>query len=184
MVCPSDKKFGGGITPSGTIQITENGTVDVTNYATADVQVAGGEPWITIREFTIDEPAKVDVNTDSEGNPFAVRKLRIHIYNPTTPMPHARINTVIDGCQNTYFYSYFQTSRVEYYVIEISEKIGNLCKFNFMQTSHNPEAYMLVGSGCIWSTSIRYKEKITKVYFDVNSGNFPSGTQIKVEGVI
>lgn len=30
---------GGGILPTGTINITENGTVDVTNYATADVNV-------------------------------------------------------------------------------------------------------------------------------------------------
>ncbi len=39
MICPSDKKFGGGTTPTGTIQITQNGTVDVTDYATADMAV-------------------------------------------------------------------------------------------------------------------------------------------------
>lgn len=33
---------GGGITPTGTIQIAENGTVDVTNYASAEVNVSGG----------------------------------------------------------------------------------------------------------------------------------------------
>ena len=35
----SKAKKGGGVTPTGTIEITQNGVVDVTEYATADVKV-------------------------------------------------------------------------------------------------------------------------------------------------
>lgn len=46
------KKAGGGITPTGTINITENGTTNVTNYATANVNV---QPNLETKSITITE---------------------------------------------------------------------------------------------------------------------------------
>lgn len=44
---------GGGVTPTGTIEITENGTVDVTQYASANVNVSGGTETLQFREITL-----------------------------------------------------------------------------------------------------------------------------------
>lgn len=58
---------GGGITPTGTIEITENGTHDVTEYATAEVNVPSKEPVLqegsatpTKGQQTINPPSGVD----------------------------------------------------------------------------------------------------------------------------
>lgn len=53
----------GGITPTGTIEITQNGVVDVTNYASADVDVPSVTPALGTK--TITQNGTYDAEDDS-----------------------------------------------------------------------------------------------------------------------
>ena len=70
---------GGGITPTGTIEITENGVIDVTNYASADVDVPSETPTLGTKTITqngtydaedddFDGYSEVTVNVSGGGN--------------------------------------------------------------------------------------------------------------------
>lgn len=64
----------GGITPTGTIQITENDTYDVTNYASAEVNVSGGGALYT-ELYSVDYPQTVLVGELSDGDYVAEVKI-------------------------------------------------------------------------------------------------------------
>lgn len=54
----------GGITPSGSIEITENGTHDVTNYASAIVNVSSAAQNFVTRTITLDAVAGANTTID------------------------------------------------------------------------------------------------------------------------
>ena len=152
----------------------------------------GIDDWEVLADMTLSEDVNsIMVDTDSNGLPFQVRKMRMTFIGDVS---HARLNLVSNttnnvatrNMQNTYFYQAFKVGASETTVIEIGEKMNNgLCAVTCNVISESmTSSYVLATYE--WKTmSAREKEYLDRIDMRIGAtdGYFKAGMRIIVEGV-
>ena len=152
----------------------------------------GIDTWEVLADMTLTEDVNsIVVDTDSNGNPFQVRKMRMTFIGDVS---HARLNLLSNttnnvatrNMQNTYFYQAFKVGASETTVIEIGEKMNNgLCAVTCNVISESmTSSYVLATYE--WKTmSAREKEYLDRIEMRIGAtdGYFKAGMRVVVEGV-
>lgn len=158
-----------------------------TTYVDSKVSDIGssGENWRTIQHLTLTEDTNSIVfSTDSEGNPFNLKKARLIIKGTAT---HARLNTWINNGEysNPYFYTALIANKAANLVLDIGEATNGLRVVRTV-TNEIGGSYLLNGPNFVIVTPNKYGKNTPINHFRFtcdSSGYFLSGTEFIFEGV-
>ena len=149
--------------------------------------ISGGtENWRVIQHITTTEDiTELEINQDSEGNPFRLKKARLTIRNALNT--HARFQTFADNCDNVYFYSVLSTTDARFILYELSERSASGLRRATLNWAKEASGYQISAT----NTTNVAPLKSTSDYFTwwkcdfypIQNGSLLAGAEIIFEGV-